>query len=522
MYASATVAPGGKIVKGKMTDKQLVELREQIRQKMKEAGTMRPLPKEGRADRREKAAKDKAYFLQTYCPHYFPHPFSERHRAALQHCDTPNMLYLLTAHRNWGKSVIGSLGDQLDKIVHEKRHFFLLISNTEDMAEPFVAALKIELEENPLIQQDFGNLVGSRVWTSLEFVTRNDRKVLGRGIMQPFRGLRHGPYRPDDVTFDDVENDQTAENPDQCKKIERRIWKAVRPALQRKIDGGFCMKWIGTPITEFTITYQFMKDAKRPMVKDIIPIVDEHGASTWPEVYDQPEIDGLRADDPEAWFSEYLLNPLSGNREFQDAWLRDCETLPAFTLRDVTYGAVDPSFGHTGDYKAAIVLTGQRSTMNVYVRDAWLRNATPREMCQAIYDQQCLYDCEHAIEENTLKDFLWEAVEAFEKDKGVHLRLRAVYHGAETSKKDRIRRLVSPMERGKISFQKGQTDQERLKEQFKTFPKGHDDGPDAMEEAYQQILRRIRSDEESQQLAAGYDRETANMECAYTDFDGWI
>jgi predicted phage terminase large subunit-like protein len=325
------------------------------------------------------------------------------------------------------------------------------------------------------------------------------------------------------VTFDDVENDQTAENPDQCKKISNRVWKAVRPALQRKKDGGFSMKWIGTPITEFTVTYQFMRETVRKMVKDLIPIVDADGHSAWPDVYDDAEIEGLRADDPDAWFSEYLLNPLSGSREFRDEWLRDCAELPGFGAGDVTYGAIDPSFGHTGDYKAIITLTGQRSSMNVFTRHAYIRTGTPRDMCQAIYDQQVLYDCEYAIEENTLKDFLWEAVEAFEKDKGVHLRLRPVYHGAEASKQDRIRRLISPMERGKVYFQKDHSDQNRLKEQFKTFPKGHDDGPDAFEEAYQQILKRFKTHGLRDQLQAGAaERATAELGAVYTDFDGYL
>lgn len=503
-----------------MTDRQLQDLREQIRQKMKDAGTLRPLPKAGRAERRQRAAQDKAYLLRTYCPHYFPHPFSPKHKEALTHCELMNILFFLSAFRGWGKSAIGSFGDQIDKICHEKRHFLLIVSNTEDMAEPFVVTLKTEFEENPRIRQDFGNLVGSRLWTSTEFITRNGRKVLGRGIFQPFRGLRHGPHRPDDVTFDDTENDQTAESPEQSKKIGRRVWKAVRPALRRKKDGGFSMKWIGTPITEFCVTSQFMQDTERPMVKTIVPIIDAHGQSAWPEVYDQAEIDGLQADDQEAWFSEYLLEPLSADREFEEDWLRDALTLPRFGLGDVTYGAVDPSFGHAGDYKAIVVLTCQRSSMNIYVRHAWIRHGTPREMCQAIHEIQNLYDCELAIEENTLKDFLWEAVDNYQKDSGVHLRLRPVYHGPERSKQDRIRRLISPMELARIWFQAGQTDQERLKAQFRTFPKGHDDGPDAMEEAYQQVLKQIRGGR--QQMKTFGARETAALHAAYTEFAGWV
>lgn len=506
-----------------MTEKQLQDLREQLRQKMQNAGMMRPLPKDRRADRLERSATDKAFFLETYCPHYFPYAFTEHHRRILQRCDTLNQPYLIMAFRGFGKSAVASFGDPLYKICLQRRNFLLFVSITEDVAESFTTALKLEFEENPRLRQDFGELVGARTWTTTEGVTRSNRKFLARGIMQPFRGLRHGQYRPDDATLDDFENDQSADSPEQTSKILSRVWKAVRPAMQRQKDGGFSLKLIGTPITPDCATSRLYADDERDLLKDRVPLVDDNGAITWPEVYDQAEIDAIRKDSGLiAWHSEYILNPLpSDTAMFRPEWIQYVDTLPAFAAQDVTVGAIDTSGTVTGDFKAALTLTGQRVTGNFYVRHAFIRRCSPKELWRAVFEQQKGYDCWHIIEDNALKDYLWESRELFEKEHGVRLRLIPVTHSL--AKKEHVLPLQSPLERKKMFFQKGQSDQGRLIEQLLAFPNGkNDEGPDVLGEAYRQAQNRMFSGGALAKLQIGRRRASAGLQIAYTDFDGWV
>lgn len=505
-----------------MTERDLLEIREQIRQKMKDAGTLRLLPKAGRSDRRERAAKEKAWFLRTYCPHYFPYEFSSHHLRVLQRCDLKNIPYILSAFRGFGKSSVASFGDPLWKVLHELRHFLLFVSYTEDVAESFTLPLKVELEENPRIQQDFGALTGSRVWTSTDFILRNDVRCLARGIFQPFRGLRHGPYRPDEAILDDYENDSTAESPEQTEKIGNRIWKTIRPALQRRKDGGFTLKLIGTTITPECNQTRLLEDEDRDLVKDRIAIIDDDGNPTWPDVYDQPEIDGLRTDlGLAAWHSEALLDPLpAGERDFREEWFAYVERVPQMP-NSITRGAVDPSATSSGDPKAVVTLTGDRATMLIYCQHAYIKKASPHELCKAIHTQQDLYHTDYAIEDNGLKDYLWEAVENYEKQEGVHLRLYPVSH--HLPKAERIRKLQTPMERHQIVFQKGHSDQDELIRQLRAFPskKAHDDGPDALEEAYQQVMKQFRG-LNARRLRPGSLRESAVEDLTYLDMEGFV
>ncbi len=43
------------------------------------------------------------------------------------------------------------------------------------------------------------------------------------------RGLRHGPYRPDMVMLDDIENDKNVESKEQRDKTEAWVKKVVLP-----------------------------------------------------------------------------------------------------------------------------------------------------------------------------------------------------------------------------------------------------------------------------------------------------
>lgn len=52
-------------------------------------------------------------------------------------------------------------------------------------------------------------------------------KIQVAGSGKKLRGLRHGPYRPDLVVLDDIENDEAVRNPEQRDKLEGWLKKTV-------------------------------------------------------------------------------------------------------------------------------------------------------------------------------------------------------------------------------------------------------------------------------------------------------
>ncbi len=75
-------------------------------------------------------------------------------------------------------------------------------------------------------------------------LTRNDIKVQVAGSGKKLRGLRHGPYRPDLVVLDDIENDENVRKPEQRNKLEGCLKKTVLPLVQA--GGKLDVVYIGT------------------------------------------------------------------------------------------------------------------------------------------------------------------------------------------------------------------------------------------------------------------------------------
>ncbi|MDZ7822992.1 MAG: hypothetical protein U5K75_02400 [Ahrensia sp.] len=91
-----------------------------------------------------------------------------------------------------------------------------------------IEAIKSELTSNPRLSFDFPDVAGQgRIWREGEIVTRNNIRIEGVGAGMKIRGRRHGPFRPGLIFLDDLENDDNVKSPEQRKKLEDWLDKAV-------------------------------------------------------------------------------------------------------------------------------------------------------------------------------------------------------------------------------------------------------------------------------------------------------
>ncbi|EFE7718466.1 hypothetical protein OEA61_005289, partial [Escherichia coli] len=115
-------------------------------------------------------------------------------------------------------------------IIRAIKHYPVIIMDSIDQAYPMLEAIKAELEFNPRLKNDFPEVCGQgRVWRMGTIVTANNIKVTVAGSGKKLRGLRHGPYRPDLVILDDIENDEMVRNPEQRDKLHDWLTKTVMP-----------------------------------------------------------------------------------------------------------------------------------------------------------------------------------------------------------------------------------------------------------------------------------------------------
>lgn len=210
--------------------------------------------------RRKLAAIDLAYFGQAYLPHYFVrespkfhdelndiwrkgvmknlNPYSEADIIArMDGCRKA-----IAAPRGHAKSTNFTFKDSLHAILYAYKHYILILSDSSEQAEGFLSDIRVELEENGIIKEDFGELKGNKAWKTSVLLTSTNIKIEAIGSGKKVRGRRHRNWRPDLIVLDDIENDENVYTKEQRNKLSNWYFKAVSKAGDTYTD----IVYIGT------------------------------------------------------------------------------------------------------------------------------------------------------------------------------------------------------------------------------------------------------------------------------------
>jgi predicted phage terminase large subunit-like protein len=439
--------------------------------------------------RLEKAAADPLYFCRTYLPHYFSHvpaPFhhelvrmlEQRHGEAV----TP---MVVAAPREFAKTTVCTFGYILQQICFRKRHFILIGSDTEDLASDLTGYIYLELLYNERLAQDFGELVKGNRQVN-DFVTLNDIRVKARGRGQRLRGLKHKQWRPDLVILDDLENDTNARNP----KIVAAILDWVKSAVYPSIDARGTLMIIGTILRWRSALHLMLTSGEEPYChfqRRIYRAYQEDGTSLWEARHPVARLKLQKQLMGSVAFNREKMNePAPDGGFFQEDWIHYYHP-DSLKDRDlVVAGFFDPSLetGATSDYKAFITVGLDRREMVFYLLDAVIQKTTLEQIMRTIFNRYQQYGHQLVgVEDNLFQRLLLKEFDRLGVERGQLLPLKGVTH--RIAKETRVASLSPLLERGKIRFIRGHSDQELLVEQLLYFPSRtlHDDGPDALEGA---------------------------------------
>lgn len=449
---------------------------------------------EKQAVRKERAEWDKLYFMKTYLPHYFTRPFGDFHDEWGDLGDLRDECVFVAAPREHAKSTFFTFGDLIHDICYHLRWFIMIISDTNDQATGFTLPIRLEFEDNPRIRHDFGDLIGP-IWRKNDFTTANGCRVLARGKEEKVRGLKNREHRPDKAVVDDFENDTNVKNPKLVKEGKEWLQKAVIGSLGE----GYCFLMVGNLFHPKSVLSQFIaeKDEEgNPLYLSRIyqAILDEgkpSERSLWPEVWSMERLKKKRRNMGSISFNAEMMNRVGADDSpFKEPWFRFFERVQIIIPELIVATFIDPSAksGEANDYKSIITVGLQRDLMLFRCLHAWIRHASPGEMFRAAYTQFDQYGGRMGIEDNMLEDFLHEAIFNYAKEVGRYLPWEAVHHS--TNKEARIIGTLSYLvEHGKLLFEKGQSDQDILREQLVYILNAtvNDDGPDALEGAVKML-----------------------------------
>ncbi len=440
--------------------------------------------------RRELARGDKLAAVRYYFPHYASDPFSEVHKYIAESSRVKGTPTALAAPRGSGKSTIAQCIETL-KIGGAEEHFFIIGSQTEDLATGHTIPIKLELEENPRFIQDFGDLRTGFKWGEGDFITKNDVRVLARGIGQKVRGLKYRQWRPGYVRLDDTEDDESAINPKRIKKLLKWIKQAVIPA-GREGGLGSTILFIGTTIAKRCAIHLLLNHKDyAAWRRKAFPAITKKGRSYWSKfsLEDLARIKEIVG--TVAFQAEYMQDPSDEEGDFREEWLRFYHKLEISGLFDSmcrTTG-IDPSLdsGPEGCHKA-IITVGMQDGL-IYVLDAFIRHCTIGQMVErayTVFDDFQPHDM--GTEDVLFQRLILDDFDELAKEKGYPLPIRGIEQ--RENKELRIRRLSPMIERGRILFDRHQGDQELLIQQMLGFPHGGNvDGPDALEMAVRMLKR---------------------------------
>lgn len=430
------------------------------------------------------------------------------------------------APRGNAKSTHASLLLVLWCALFEHKRYIMLLSDTASQANDFLSAVKSELEDNPLLINDFGIQQGL-IWTASDIILRSNIRIQAVGAGKKIRGRRFKQYRPDLIIGDDLENDENVESPDQRKKMFNWWMKAVSKAGAKGTDfvvigtiihyDSLLAKLLKNPIYDTKKYRSILNWSASPKWEEWTRLVTNledkdraNTAKTYFEQNKQEMLEGTRvlweevedyyflmlqliADGPAAFSSEKQNEPIADeDRRFDPEWIKyyDDSDLIGKDLHIV--GFVDPSLGKKGGDYSAIITLGADANNQVYVLDCTMRKMHPDDIIETAVNlhrsyRYKVFGTELVAFQEYFKDNLKKRLEQLEQeDITLALTVRGVK--VHSDKILRIESLQPDVKSGRIRFRR---DQQSLIEQLVNFPSAdHDDGPDALHGAMQMFGRR--------------------------------
>jgi predicted phage terminase large subunit-like protein len=440
---------------------------------------------EARAERIRLSKEDDFYFFKTYCPHYFPTESAEFHEEVIELSKVQDEPVIIAAPREHAKSTLCTFAIPVADICLERKHFIIIISDTEDLAADFNVFIQLELQENERILADFGNLKGYK-WEAKDFTTRNGIRVKARGRGQRLRGIRNRQWRPDRVIIDDFENDKNVKNPKLIKEAVDWILTAVLGSLAE----GYSLMMIGTVLAKKSVLTWFLNakdENEEPLyITRVYKAIKDDDTPLWPAKWPIERLLKKKRQIGTLNFNkEFQNDPKDEEGLFREEWFKYYAPEEIAGKSLAIYDAGDASVGknESADYRAFIKV-GRALDGTIYVLHADIKKRSVDSFVTTAYIRQ---DEQPAlvigIETNSFQAVLIILFNKEAQTRGRHLPIKEIDN--TVNKEIRITRLSPLVERGVIRFRKGHSDQDLLIEQLIYFPSTtvNDDGPDALEMA---------------------------------------
>lgn len=438
--------------------------------------------------RRRRAASDILYFIETYLPHWITAPdgnitpFAPFHAELARHCLLENKLAVVAGYRESAKSTIARAVALREGVLGNRR-FVVYISFSSDNSIDILQPVKLELEHNERLRNDFGELRGRGDWSAEKFVTRTGTCYEAYGRDDVIRSANYKGHRPDFVIMDDMEDPKKSMNIKQVEKYVSWIESDVLFAVNSpRFSCVFLGNWVQNP----SIIHSLMTGEHTDhYVKLVLRALDDNDTSTWPDRHPTEKLHRERRENPRTFSSERMQFPRDASTKiFKSEWFRFVnEEQITGRLRSAVIW--DPATGSGRDYHAILAMSIAED-MKITVRRAWVRNDESKWAAIAVWFRFAFeFDADFMVcEGNAFQKTIREDYFKYIAEQKLIPPGRLVIEPSAEKKELRISRLEGPVENGIIRFVRNAGDMNMLLYQLENYPHTNDDGPDALARGY--------------------------------------
>lgn len=307
------------------------------------------------------------FYLADYVT-YHTAPFQKEIFALTEDENTKNIF--IVAFRGSGKSTIVTTSYPLWAILgKQQKKFVLILCQTKAQAKQHMMNLRRELENNTLLKNDLGPFKEeTEEWGSGSLVFSNSNaRITVASIEQSIRGLRHGPYRPDLVICDDIEDVASAKTREGRDKTYDLLTSEVIPAGSPNMK----LVVVGNLLHEDSLLMRVKEQIEKGYLSGVFkayPLVDKNENILWLGKY--PDKDSIEAErkkigNENAWQREYMLKILpTDDQVVRREWIHYYDALPEARFLAVSIIGVDLAISQkdTADYTSIV-------TVNSYIDD---------------------------------------------------------------------------------------------------------------------------------------------------------
>ncbi len=272
-----------------------------------------------------------AGFCITYLPHYMKLESADFHGDLIGLLSDHAIKFLcIVGFRGSAKSTYGGVAFPLYAALEKKAQFIIPVNETDDIAKLTIANIREELENNPMILEDYGEMRvkerGVTKFTENNLLLANGTRIMSRSRGQKIRGLRHKEHRPDLVVIDDPEELEKVQKKEYRDKTESWLRGNIIPAIE-ETEARLIV--IGNILHTDALMARLQNDSIFEYRE--YPLITKAGQVTWKGKY--PTEESLHRQERKvgrtAWLREYLLKvvPPEG-QEIKEEWIQYYTKLP--------------------------------------------------------------------------------------------------------------------------------------------------------------------------------------------------